>query len=177
VVFPREHYVYLQMLFVLLLLISLFNPLFDNISYKPAVILLFGALLFFATPNIRSYNFLKVNNDTEYLCNKQLIKYLSKNYADKPHTLFTNMPFVRGMLPLNFKEVNTIFDKKKNRTFMQYVDSAQIDVVILTPSTFRDPHIAFDSTWIDFIKNYERYNFRKERFNDCETYLLVKQPQ
>jgi hypothetical protein len=175
VVFPREHYVYLQMLFVLLLLVSLFDSLFDNITYKAPVVILFGVLLFFATPNIKSYSFLKVNNDTDLQCNKELIKYLRKNYQDKPHTIFTNMPFVRGMLPLNFKEVNTIFDKKKSRTFLHYVDSAKVDIVILTPSTFRDPHIAFDSTWTDFIKNYENYHFRKERFNDCETFLLVKQ--
>jgi hypothetical protein len=175
-VFPRDHYVYLQMMFVLLLLISLFNSLFDKISYKPFVLISFGVLLFLATPNIKSYSFLKVNNDTNFQCNKELVKYLRKNYSDAPHTLFTNMPFVRGMLPLNFSEVNTIFDKKKNKPFMHYVDSAKIDIVILTPSTFRDPHIAFDSTWVDFIRNYENYHFRKERFNDCDTYLLIKQP-
>lgn len=174
-VFPREHYVYLQMLFVLLLLISLFNGFFDEISYKPLAILAFGLLLFLATPNIKNYSFLRVNNDTSFQCNKELVKHLRTHYADKPHTLFTNMPFVRGMLPLNFSEVNTIFDKKKNRPFSHYLDSAKIDIVILTPSTFRDPHIAFDSTWQNFLKHYQDYHFREERFNDCETYLLVKQ--
>src|SRR6185312_10089211 len=67
-VFPREHYVYLQMLFVLLILICLFNSLFDKIYFKPIVLLLFGVFLFLATPNIKNYSFLKVNNDTNLLC-------------------------------------------------------------------------------------------------------------
>ena len=173
-VFPRDHYVYLQMLFVLLLLISLFNSAFERITFKPIAFLLFGILIFLSTPNIKSYPLLKVNNDTNALCNKSLVKYL-RNYSDQPKTLFTNMPFVRGMLPLNYKEVNTIFDKKRNIPFSHYMDSAKIDIVILTPSTFRDPHIAFDSTWNDFIKNYENYHFRKQAITDCEMYLLVKQ--
>lgn len=175
VVFPREHYVYLQMPFFLLLLICLLQPLFEQFSFKPIIVVLFGLLLFLSTPNIKNYSFLKVNNDTPLLCNKELVKHLEKKYSNQPHTLFTNMPFVRGMLPLNFHEINTIFDKKKRIPFRHYMDSAQIDIVILTPSTFRDPHILSDSTWTDFIQNYGQYHFRKERFNDCETYLLVKQ--
>ncbi len=175
VVFPREHYVYLQMPFFLLLLICLLQPVFEQRSFHPFLVALFGILLFLSTPNIKNYSFLKVNNDTPLLCNKELVKHLQKKYSDKPHTLFTNMPFVRGMLPLNFHEVNTIFDKKKQIPFRHYLDSAKIDIVILTPSTFRDPHILSDSTWINFMKNHEYYHFRKEQFNDCETYLLVKE--
>ncbi|MDB5228512.1 MAG: hypothetical protein JWN78_2705 [Bacteroidota bacterium] len=171
-VFPRDHYVYLQILFVLLLLISLFNPAFERISFKPVVFILFGGLIVLSTPNIKSYPLLKMNNDTNALCNKALVKYL-RNYPGQ-HTLFTNMPFVRGMLPLNFHEVNTIFDKKKNIPFSHYMDSAKIDIVILTPSTFRDPHIAFDSTWNDFIANYGSYRFRKQPIANCEMYLLIK---
>lgn len=175
VVFPREHYVYLQMPFFLLVLTCLLQPVLERFSFRPIIVASFGLLLFLSTPNIKNYSFLKVNNDTPLLCNKELVKHLEKKYADKPHTLFTNMPFVRGMLPLNFHEINTIFDKKKRIPFRHYMDSAQIDIVILTPSTFRDPHILSDSTWTDFIQNYGQYHFRKEQFNDCETYLLVKE--
>lgn len=177
VVFPREHYVYLQMPFVLLLLVSLLNPFFQKRIYHPVLLFAFGVLCFMATPNIKSYSFLKVNNSTNFLCNKELVKQLRDNFAGNPHTLFTNMPFVRGMLPTNFKEINTIFDKKKHIPFSHYLDSAKIDIVILTPSTFRDPHILSDSSWIDFIDKFATYNFSEVRFNDCETYLLVKQPE
>jgi hypothetical protein len=165
--------VYLQMLFVLLLLICLFNQLFDRIFFRPFILIIVGACLFLATPNVKSYSFLNVNNDTRLLCNKELVRQL-RTYSGSEHTLFTNMPFVRGMLPLNFHEVNTIFDKKKIIPFSHYMDSAKIDIVILTPSTFRDPHILFDSTWTDFIRNYEKYNFHRKRFSECETYLLLK---
>ena len=175
VIMPRDHYLYLQMLFVLLILISAFGYLFENYTFKPILIILFGILLFFATPSIKSYSFLKVNTNTNLLCNKLLIQRLQEKYSDKQHTIFTNMPFVHGLLPTNFKEVNTIFDKKKNTPFAHYLDSAKIDIIILTPSTFRDPHIKDDSTWINFMKNYEQSGFKKDVFNDCETYLLVKQ--
>ena len=85
------------------------------------------------------------------------------------------MPFASGLLTTNFKEVNTIFDKKKQIPFSHYLDSAKVDIIILTPSTFRDPHIKDDSTWIDFMSNYQKFGFKKDVFSDCETYLLVKQ--
>lgn len=175
VIMPRDHYLYLQMLFVLLILISAFGYLFENYRFKPLLVILFGILLFFATPGIKSYSFLKVNTNTSFLCNKLLIQHLQEKYSNKSHTLFTNMPFVSGLLPTTFKEVNTIFDKKKNIPFAHYLDSAKVDIVILTPSTFKDPHIKDDSTWIDFMKDYEKSGFKKDVFNDCETYLLVKQ--
>lgn len=175
VIMPREHYVFLQILFIILILISAFGYLFELYNFKPLVIILFGILLLFATPSIKNYSFLKVNTTSNLPCNKILIQHLQKTYGNKPHTLFTNMPFASGLLTTNFKEVNTIFDKKKQIPFLHYLDSAKIDIIILTPSTFRDPHIKDDSTWIDFMSNYQKFGFKKDVFSDCETYLLVKQ--
>jgi hypothetical protein len=175
VVFPRDHYLYLQMIFVLLILISAFGYIFEYLTLKPVFFIVFGILLFLATPNVKSYSFMKFSTDTHAMCNKKLIKHLDQKYADAPHTLFTNMPFVRGLLPTNFKEINTIFDKKKNRPYTHYIDSAKIDIVIITPSTLRDPHLTSDSTWLDFMKQPEKYDFKKEVFCDCDLYLLVKE--
>ncbi len=174
-VFPREHYIYLQMLLFVVLLAALLNFSFNSFSPRPTLFALLGILMLLSVPNTKDYKFLTVNNNTPYLSNKELTYYLEKNYSDKPHTIFTNMPFVRGMLPENFNEINTIFDKKKNIPFKHYMDSAKIDIVIITPSTLRDPHICFDSTWVDFTNNYTNYKFRKEYFNKSETYLLIKQ--
>ena len=176
VVFPRQHYLFLQMLLVLLLLMAVLQPIFKRIVLSPVLFILFGGCLLLATPNVRQYSFLKVNNDTNSLCNKALVRELAGAYSDKPHTLFTNMPFVRGMLPVSFREVNTIFDKKKHVPFQHYLDSAKIDIVILTPATFRDPHIIFDSSWTQFVRNYPDYGFKKKELSGCETYLLVKEP-
>ena len=175
VVFPRDHYLYLQMLFVLLILISAFGFIFEYLSLKPVFFIAFGILLFLATPNVQSYSFMKFSTDTHAMCNKKLIQHLEKKYANMPHTLFTNMPFVRGLLPTNFKEINTIFDKKKSKPFTHYIDSAKIDIVIITPSTLRDPHLTSDSSWINFMDNPANYNFKKEIFCDCDLYLLVKE--
>lgn len=175
VVFPRDHYLYLQMPFVLLILISTFGFLFENYSIKIWRFILTGILLCFATPGINHYSFLKVNTQTDLLCNKLLVRHLEKNYSAAPHTVFTNMPFVCGLLPTNFKEINTIFDKKKNVPFSHYLDSAKIDIVIITPSTLRDPHIKSDTSWQNFMMCYEKLGFKKDVFCDCEMYLLVKQ--
>nr|MBP8192247.1 hypothetical protein [Chitinophagales bacterium] len=175
VVFPRDHYLYLQMLFVLLILISAFGFIFEYLSLKPVFFITFGILLFLATPNVQSYSFMKFSTDTHAMCNKKLIQHLEKKYANTPHTLFTNMPFVRGLLPTTFKEINTIFDKKKSKPFTHYIDSAKIDIVIITPSTLRDPHLTSDSAWINFMNNPANYNFKKEVFCDCDLYLLVKE--
>lgn len=173
-VFPRDHYLYLQMPFLLLLYISAFGFIFENIHLKPILTIVFGVLLFLSTPNVQRYSFMKVSTDSHSMCNKKLIQYLSSNFDNKPHTIFTNMPFVRGLLPTNFKEVNTIFDKKKTTPFSHYLDSAQIDIIILTPSTFRDPHIKSDSTWIQFMHNYTSHGFIRKDFSDCDIYLLTK---
>jgi hypothetical protein len=174
VVFPRDHYLYLQMLLLIIILVSLFGYIFQTIELKPLLFIAFSLLLLLATPNIKNYSFLKMDANKNILCNKELIKYIEKNYDDKPHSIFTNLPFVTGMLPNTFKELNTIFYKKKEIPFKHYLDSANIDMVIVLPTMLRDPHVATDSSWIDFINNYERYNFVKDQYNSCETYLLVK---
>lgn len=175
VVFPRDHYLYLQMPFMVLILISAFGFPFEYLSLKPVHLVLLGVLLLLATPNVQHYSFMKVSTDTHSMCNKKLIQHLEKKYGNETHTLFTNMPFVRGLLPANFKEINTIFDKKKHMPFTHYTDSAHIDIIIITPSTLRDPHIASDSNWIRFMKAPEKQGFKKEVFCDCDMYLLVKQ--
>ena len=174
-VFPRDHYLYLQMPFFILILLSTFGYFFKHFTIKPIWIIVFGFLLFLSTPSVKHYSFLKVSNDTHTMCNKKLVRFLEKSYADKPHTLFTNMPFVRGMLPDNFREINTIFDKKKHRPFAHYLDSAKIDIVIIIPSLFRDPRIKSDSSWMQFINHYEDFGFKKQNFTDCDMYLLTKQ--
>ena len=176
-VFPRQHYILLQMLFFVVVIVAILNSSFEKIKFKSFYFLPIGIALFFITPNINSYTFLKVNTSVNNLCNKELTNYLAKNFAIKEHTIFTNMPFVRGMLPLNFKEVNTIFDKKKNTPFTHYLDSAKIDIVIVNPTLTRDPHITTDSTWLSFYQDFEKYHFKKVQYNSCETYLLVKQAE
>ncbi|MCB0507257.1 MAG: hypothetical protein KDD21_03040 [Bacteroidetes bacterium] len=174
VIFPRDHYLFLQMLFFILILSAAFAFFFKSTSTKPILFFGISILLFLATPNVKSYSFMKVNTETNYLCNKMLVQHLEKKYSKKPHTIFTNLPFVTGMLPKNFKEVNTIFDKKKNIPFTHYLDSANVDIVIVLPSLLRDPHIASDSTWTNFYSNYTQFGFEKDVFNDCEIYLLTK---
>lgn len=174
-VFPRQHYILLQMLFFVVLISSILNSSFERIDFKLLYFAPISIVLFFLTPNINTYPFLKVNTSANNLCNKELTNYLLKNYAYKNHTIFTNMPFVRGMLPVTFKEVNTIFDKKKPVAFTHYLDSAKIDIVIINPTLTHDPHIKDDTAWLDFYNHYEKYNFKKVQYNSCETYLLVKQ--
>lgn len=173
-VFPRDHYLYLQMLFFILIYSSAFGYLFEHVTLNKVTAAIFGVLLFLSVPNISQYDFMHFSLDKHSLCNKKLINYLQGNFDKKEHVIFTNMPFVRGMLTSNFKELNTIFDKKTHIPFQHYLDSAKIDIVILTPSTFRDPHIKADSTWVKFIDNYKQYGFERRNFTDCEMYLLTK---
>lgn len=174
VVFPRDHYVYLQLLFWLLLMSSLLSYFFEKISNNTILFILVGVALYFVTPRIKHYSFLNPSTDTHTLCNKKLINHINKKFDDKQHTIFTNLPFVHGMLPTNFNEMNTIFDKKKNIPFKHYLDSAQYDIIIVVPSLLRDPHIKNDSTWLHFFNHYEEYNFKRDDFTDCEMYLLVR---
>lgn len=174
VVFPRDHYLFLQMMLYIVLFVSIISFFFQYFTYRNGMFAVLCCLLFLATPNVKSYQFMKVNTDTDYLCNIELIHHIEKNYASKQHTIFTNLPFVHGMLPTNFKEVNTIFDKKKHRPFQHYLDSANIDMVIVLPSLLRDPHVSSDSTWNYFMQHYEQYGFKKDVFSKCEMYLLQK---
>lgn len=174
-VFPRDHYLYLQMPFYTIILVCIAAYPFNKIKANKLSFTIFGVLLFLATPSIQSFSFMQFNGDKQTLCNKKLVNFLENKYSSKPHTIFTNLPFVHGMLPNNFKEINTIFDKKKHMPFTHYVDSAKIDMVIVLPSLLRDPHISSDSTWKNFITNYEQAGFKKEIFSDCDMYLLVKQ--
>ncbi len=174
-VFPREHYIYLQMLFFVLIIISILNPLLPEKINVKAILLGLFLICLCVCPSYSKYPFLKMDSANAKLCNKKMIRLLQQNFKDKPHTLFTNMPFVKGMLPENFQEVNTIFDKKKLTPYAHYADSAKIDIVIVNASLLRDPHIIYDSTWISFFNDPATRGFKPLHFSECETYLLIKE--
>lgn len=175
IILPRDHYLFLQLIFWIIVFSSIIGYLFQFISDKLWLFAVVGILFFLATPRITSYSFLNPTTDKHTLCNKKLVHYINSRFSDNnTHQIFTNLPFVHGMLPNNFKEMNTIFDKKMNVPFTHYLDSAQYDIVIVVPSLLRDPHIRKDSTWLHFFNHYEQYNFKRENFSDCEMYLLTK---
>ncbi|MEZ4878804.1 MAG: hypothetical protein R2801_01395 [Chitinophagales bacterium] len=174
--FPRMHYIYMQSILYIVVLAFLFETLMPIkcTKYVVAIVLVFSSSIILI--NGINYKFLNLNQNKEVAnkTNQQLINYL-QSLPNKKHTVFTNMPFVTGMLDHRFKEVNTIFDKKKTIPFKYYLENDSIDIIIVSETLLRDPHLSSDTSWNNFYNNYEQFSFKQDSLASNYYTILIKE--
>lgn len=175
VVYPRTHYILLQAGLTLTTLAVAINAALPR---KRPTSLLMGLFLpfFLLLPSgLGNYNFLLTEGESvQRFCNVKIIETLRGEFSGKPYTLFTPMPFVTGMLPKNFSEVNSVFDKKTDTAFSYYLDKQNINIILVTPATDKDPHLLRDSSWLQFRRDPAAFGFTRRNVCDSTHYLLIQ---
>jgi hypothetical protein len=176
VVYPRTHYILLQSGLSLTWLAIVLN---SGVSEKKIPVWTMALLLpvFILLPSgLKHYNFLLTEGEKKQnFCNTRIVETLRRGYNDKAYCLFTPMPFVTGMLPGNFSEVNSVFDKKTDTAFVYYLENRKINMLLITPAIGKDPHLIYDSTWNNFMKDPLARGFVKKPVCGDSHYLLVKE--
>jgi len=75
----------------------------------------------------------------------------------------------------NFSDFEAEYDYDNSKTFKEQMLSKNIDHILVTEFLTNDRRLSKDSTWANFIQNYDGYGFKKKiLFKDCPTYLLYK---
>ncbi|MCB0512129.1 MAG: hypothetical protein KDC72_06255, partial [Bacteroidetes bacterium] len=174
VIYPREHYFIMQLVFIVYLLYLLFMPIFKDFKVQQNIqafttVGLF-ILLVFISPNVQSYtrynNFytykktnylpyiqtiraMEIDTTVNFLSFEILPVYLGKNF--RGHAFFSKQPFYDSIIVA--QQIN-----------MMYIS----DVII------EDKRNKKDSTFSYFMNNYPKLGWQKLQLEGKRGYIIYK---
>jgi len=174
VIYPREHYFIMQLVFLIYLIYVLLTPIIRSyqpqIKYKFVSVIFLVTCLIFITPNVKSYtrynNFytyekpnylpyiqtireMKIDSVVNFLSFEILPVYLGKNF--RGHAFFSKQPFYDSIIVA--KDINMIY---------------MSDVIE------KDKRNQADSSFSYFMYNYKNLGWQKLQLKDKWGYLIYK---
>ena len=181
VIFPRQHYMMMQVLWVALLLGFLLTAVAENIRLKQLLVIPLALILLLITPKATRFNTIQSVPEIKNLCTQKFIRFMNEQEWKGQHTIFSNILNVHLLLkePEKFEQFNTEYMLKQlpeNIKFRDILDSKKIDIIFMNDQLMEETRLRKDSTWLDLTAHPETYHFRKVPFaNECQSYLLIKE--
>ena len=174
VFFPRMHYMQLFLPLIVLLMATILESIFKTKYLKLFYLIPIFIIFYIKTPNIIRYNTPAiVSGSCPNQSYKDFVKELNKK--DGTHVIFSNIHNLSMMTKGNFSDFEAEYDYDNSKTFKEQMLSKNIDHILVTEFLTNDRRLSKDSTWANFIQNYDGYGFKKKiLFKDCPTYLLYK---
>ncbi|MCB0507103.1 MAG: hypothetical protein KDD21_02270 [Bacteroidetes bacterium] len=174
--YPREHYLILQMPF-LLLTIALFISSFTSDIEKPIQkIVVIAVVCFFAMPVAEDFDYFKMFRKEDSLCNQKTIQYIKQHYTTKDSVrVFDVEGGLTNLLPSNFTNYNYLYLKdRKDVPMSQFIQEHHFDIVYCTPTMTKLHDVQNDTTLLDLLKQPEKYGYVKQKTGNFTPYLLLK---
>jgi hypothetical protein len=181
IIFPRQHYIMIQTIWIALLLGFLLTTIVENINLPKYAILPIAFILLLVSPRATQYNSIQTQADIKNLCTQQFIRYMNTQDWKKEHTIFSNILNVHFLLnhPENYKQFNTEYMLQRMPTNVRFADilkEQKIDIIFMNDAMHQESRLKNDTTWINLTAHPENYQFKKVIFGkDCQSYLLIKE--
>ena len=181
VIFPRQHYIMMQALWVALLLGFFFSSVVTYFKLPPIVLLPLAIILFFISPKATAFNSIQSVPEMKNLCTQKFISYMNSQKWKSEHVIFSNILNVHLMLNEHdkFEQFNTEYMLKqlpKDVKFKDILAEKKIDIILMNEQLMEETRLQKDTTWLNLTAHPEWYQFKKVQFsNDCQSYLLIKE--
>ena len=181
IIFPRQHYIMMQTIWIALLLGFLLTTIIENINFPKYTIIPIAFILLMISPRATQYNSIQTQADIKNLCTQQFIRYMNTQDWKKEHTIFSNILNVHFLLnhPENYKQFNTEYMLQRMPTNVRFADilkEQKIDIIFMNDAMHQESRLKNDTTWINLTAHPENYQFKKVIFGkDCQSYLLIKE--
>jgi len=180
VIFPRQHYMMIQVIWMALLLGFLFSAVLENLKIKDLAVVPLSIILLFLSPKAEKYNTIQSIPDIKNLCTQKFIHYINAQPWTEKHTIFSNFLNVHLLFdkPENFEQFNTEYMLKQLPAtigFKDILEKYKIDIILMNSELDKESRLQKDTTWQQLTAHPELYQFKKVSFaNECESYLLIK---
>ncbi len=175
VIFPRQHYLLMHSILIILCIAILFNSIAVISKINPLIVGLLFIPILIKAPTANKYLYNQLESDNKNHCNKRLTEYLSSTKDKDRHVIFSNHLSLSMMLPSNFSDFNTEYEYQPGMKFSNVLKEKKIDYVVVRDILIKEKLLNSDTSWINFIKSPQAYNFKKKIYCDsCSSYLLVK---
>lgn len=175
-IYPRIHYIvfhFVALIFIISIIVfskSSNKGAFDQ--YSALFITVVLTFIYFNFPSSKDYHHFDLwRAETSQANLKTIEKIQSYNLQDTIHIL-ENEGGMNIFLGDNFKWVRGFM---KDTTWTAYLEREHVDIVYVTPSLTKYPTLKNDSTWIEFVKTPENYNFVKVSTGAHTPYIYLHQ--
>lgn len=181
IIFPRQHYIMMQTIWIALLFGFLFTTILENINTPKYLVFPIALILLLISPRATQYNTIQSQPDIKNLCTQQFIRYMNTQEWKKEHTIFSNILNVHFLFdhPENYKQFNTEYMLQRmpvNVRFADILKEQKIDIIFMNDAMHQESRLKNDTTWINLTTHPEQYQFKKVIFaKNCQSYLLIKE--
>ena len=181
VIFPRQHYIMMQAIWVALLLGFLLSSVLENYKINRLFVLPLAVVLVFLSPKATKFNTIQSVPEIKNLCTQKFIQFMNTQEWNGKHTIFSNILNVHLMFnePEKFEQFNTEYMLKQlpaTVTFKEILADKKIDIIVMNQQLMEETRLMKDTTWLNLTAHPEHYQFKKVKFaNECESYLLIKE--
>jgi hypothetical protein len=181
VIFPRQHYIMMQAIWVALLLGFLLSSVLENYKINRLFVLPLAVVLVFLSPKATKFNTIQSVPEIKNLCTQKFIQFMNTQEWNGKHTIFSNILNVHLMFnePEKFEQFNTEYMLKQlpaTVTFKEILADKKIDIIVMNQQLMEETRLMKDTTWLNLTAHPENYQFKKVKFaNECESYLLIKE--
>lgn len=181
VIFPRQHYMMMQVLWVALLLGFFFTSVVSHFRLHPVVMLPLAFVLLIISPKATEFNTIQAVPEIKNLCTQKFIRFMDAQPWEGKHTIFSNILNVHLLFkePKKFEQFNTEYMLKQlpsNVTFKDILTDKKIDIILMNEQLMQETRLQKDTTWLNLTAHPEWYHFKRVSFsNDCQSYLLIKE--
>lgn len=176
-IFPREHYIILQIPFYLTLMLWLLVPTIDlksTFSFKGFFLIVFiGALLILMMPKSKDYVFFTIRKQDKVLNNQVALTLLNNLEVKDTVKLLNFEGDFSYIIGRNYRWMKP--NEKRDTAFIEFVSKHSPEIIYCTETAFKNPWYDDDSSWHQFIANPEKYNYQPVSLGqNLEEYFLFR---
>ena len=168
--YPREHYMFLLTIPLILIFSLLFNGnilgIFKNEWKNYGTFLLLFIGLFFLSPETKSYFSQNINQPN--VATVKAIRAL--NIGTKDVNILEQEGGIYAFLDYNIHPASL---DSKNEPFNAFIQNNKIEIIWITPNVINHRLIINDTTFSNFIQRPSLYDFNKIDIPNSTNYLLV----
>ncbi|MEZ5025332.1 MAG: hypothetical protein R2739_02030 [Chitinophagales bacterium] len=180
VIFPRQHYMMLQAIWIALLLGFLLSAVLEKFSLKDFYVIPLAIFLLLISPRADKYHPFDSVPDIKNLCSQKFVHYMNAQTWNGKYTILSNVLNVHLLLDdyKKFDQFNTEYMLKQlpdSVTFNDILQEKHINIIMMNNELLQEKKLQHDSTWLNLIAHPENYGFEKVVYaNECQNYLLIK---
>jgi hypothetical protein len=177
--YPRQHYLLLQVPFILLLIGLSISSIAVEITKPIQKIIVVAAIWFFVMPAAEDFRYFNLFRGEESMANLRNIRYIKDAVKTKDTVrVFDAEGFMTNLLPPNFTNYNDAYYRNMSSIVLSdFIREHHIDIIYKTPTLMMLNNVQKDTALFDLLNNPSKYGYFEQKTGNFAEELLIKKKQ
>ena len=172
--YPRDHYLLLQVPFLLLIIALLLSSISVEIKNPIQKIVVVATIWFFVMPVAEDFNYFTLYRKEDSLANLKTVRYVQKNLSTKDSIkMFDVEGGMLNFLTPNFTN-NYYLWKRDSQNLSDFILKQNFDVIYKTPTLTSLNCVQKDTVLFDLLDHPEKYGYYNQKTGNFTPSLLIK---